>query len=610
MRVQGRRRRPVNRRERPGNRGSVLSEGYGCRPACRRAPPRRATDRAGHAAPRPCLRGAEEAAAPGRFPLQPAPRRGAPGHPSRRLPHAGARGPHAPPRRGAGEHPPRGRLPTHDARHRRRPRPLRGPHGPRAAGAAPAGRDRAAPRPRRPRASPGRMAGAAGRRTRARPRVRVPRRGLPRAAGRGVREPVPGRPPQDRERAHPRRADARLPHFGAGTTDHRTAPRHRRGRPGAGTSRWRWPASVVTWANPWQWSSSGLPTPSPAWPPGRERCEHDPCAHRADDGDRRGRAAPAGERPHPALRGGGRQRRRRLRRAGGRGPRPAGRERRRQEHADEADLRRAPPRLRRAPVRRHAGADRLAGGGPPARHRHGVPGPPPRQRPHRGREHRPRPPAEGHPARPGGPVPRGRRGRHPLRPGLRPEGAGAPPVHRRAPAGRDPQGPHGRRQARHPRRAHERPGAPGGRHPVRRPAQAPDQRVLGDHHHPQAARGPRHRRPGHRPAGRQGHPRRRRPHHPRRQGADRRHGRPDGPGAARLPVGGEDGRHARPRAARRLGQGRPRPPGPLRRRPRRAQRRAGRRGRRLRQRAAGALRGGHGPARRRPPARSRWQATR
>ena len=56
------------------------------------------------------------------------------------------------------------------------------------------------------------------------------------------------------------------------------------------------------------------------------------------------------------------------------------------------------------------------------------------------------------------------------------------------------------------------------------------------------------------------------------------------------------GRHARPRAARRLGQGRPRPPGPPRRRPRRAQRRAGRRGRRVRQRAAGALRGGHGPA--------------
>ena len=59
--------------------------------------------------------------------------------------------------------------------------------------------------------------------------------------------------------------------------------------------------------------------------------------------------------------------------------------------------------------------------------------------------------------------------------------------------------------------------------------------AVGGHHHPQAARGPRHRRPGHGPAGRQGHPRRRRPHHPRRPGADRGHGGAHGPRPAHGP---------------------------------------------------------------------------
>ena len=48
-----------------------------------------------------------------------------------------------------------------------------------------------------------------------------------------------------------------------------------------------------------------------------------------------------------------------------------------------------------------------------------------------------------------------------------PRRAGAHALDRRAPAGRDPQGPDGRRAARDPRRADERARAPGGRRAVR-----------------------------------------------------------------------------------------------------------------------------------------------
>ena len=53
-----------------------------------------------------------------------------------------------------------------------------------------------------------------------------------------------------------------------------------------------------------------------------------------------------------------------------------------------------------------------------------------------------------------------------------PDGPRPPPLHRRAPAGRDPQGADGGGQAGHPRRAHQRARPPGGRHPLRRPAPA------------------------------------------------------------------------------------------------------------------------------------------
>ena len=284
--------------------------------------------------------------------------------------------------------PPRGRLPAHRPRRRRGPRPLRGAHGPRAAGPAPAGRARHHPRPGRPRAPPGRVAGARRRAARARPGLRHPRRGLPRAVGRGVGEPVAGRPAPHGQRAHPRGPDARLPHRRAGRA-HRSPSTSRSSRPcWSATCRSRSSASVATWASPWPSSSSGRPRPWPAWPAARARCAHEP-SHPTSRGGPvmtldRG-SGPHDRCPGPArraghdlpLRRGGGQRLGRLRGAGGRGPRPAGRERRRQEHPHEADLRRLPARLGRDALRRRAGEHRLAGRGPRPRHRHGVPGPAP-----------------------------------------------------------------------------------------------------------------------------------------------------------------------------------------------------------------------------------------
>ena len=130
-----------------------------------------------------------------------------------------------------------------------------------------------------------------------------------------------------------------------------------------------------------------------------------------------------------------------------------------------------------------------------ARRRHGVPALHARRQPHRAREHGPRSrEAARHRRR------RASRDRPHLRPvRVRPRArrprreAGR----RRPPATRDRQGPVPRRPHHHPRRAHRRARAAGGRRLVRQPPRAQGRRQLGAVHQPQARRGAGHRRRHH-----------------------------------------------------------------------------------------------------------------
>ena len=135
-----------------------------------------------------------------------------------------------------------------------------------------------------------------------------------------------------------------------------------------------------------------------------------------------GSARPRAPRNHEEVRPGRGERPGRLRPAAGRGPRAAGRERRRQVDPDVDPLRALPPRRGRDPRGRRAGDDRLAGAGDRAGDRHGPPALHARAGDDRDREHR----AGRRAARGGGllDTPRGGAARaravRPLRPGRRP----------------------------------------------------------------------------------------------------------------------------------------------------------------------------------------------
>ena len=105
-----------------------------------------------------------------------------------------------------------------------------------------------------------------------------------------------------------------------------------------------------------------------------------------------GRAAAArGGRHHQALRRLRRQRCHQSRNLARRGARAARRERRRQVHAGEDDLRPAAAERGRIPLAGRAGRARRPGGGARARHRHGVPAFQPVRAADRRRERRARP---------------------------------------------------------------------------------------------------------------------------------------------------------------------------------------------------------------------------
>ena len=154
-----------------------------------------------------------------------------------------------------------------------------------------------------------------------------------------------------------------------------------------------------------------------------------------------------------------------------RGPRPAGRERRRQDDPDAHPLRADPPGQRQHPRRRPAGQHPLAAGRHRGRHRHGHPALLAGAAHDRGREHHPRARARAC-AWTWPPHAAGRRGAAErfgiaVRPGRH---RGREPLGRRAAARRDRQGPGARLPRAHPGRAHGRARAAGGGGALRDPA--------------------------------------------------------------------------------------------------------------------------------------------
>ena len=260
-------------------------------------------------------------------------------------------------------------------------------------------------------------------------------------------------------------------------------------------------------------------------------------------------------------------------------------ERGRQVDVDEDPLRHAGTGRGHDRGLRPAGALPIAEGGHRLRHRHGPPALHARRQLHRPRERRPRERAQDRrddqlrrgPGKDRGAV-------RSLRPRRRPERARRGARRRRAPAGRDPQGPLPRGPDPHPRRAHRRTRAPGGRRALRQPARPHRRGRHRDLHLAQARRGAHRRRCDHRDPRRQDRRRDRRPiigHRPRTGRADGRI-RPADAGDPR--IHGHRRRRARGRRAdggRRWAYGArsrvaPRPPGRDRRRRRGGRQRADR----------------------------------
>ena len=146
------------------------------------------------------------------------------------------------------------------------------------------------------------------------------------------------------------------------------------------------------------------------------------------------RVPPRGARHRQALRRLHRQRPGDVAPAPRRDPRAARRERRRQVHARQDRLRRAPAHRRAAPVARRDGGGPEPGGSPAARDRHGVPALLFVRGAHRRREHRARAARE---VRPRGARRAHRTGLGGVRTAARADRAGRGPVGRRAPAHRD-----------------------------------------------------------------------------------------------------------------------------------------------------------------------------
>ena len=147
----------------------------------------------------------------------------------------------------------------------------------------------------------------------------------------------------------------------------------------------------------------------------------------------------------------------------GRDPRPARRERRRQDDPDEHPLRAGTPGRGQDPHRRHRGRPDRAVRRDPPRDQHGPPALHAGPGADRRREHRPRR-GDDRPRRlprsQGGPQ-ADRRARSPLRLRGRPGGQGRLAVGRLAAAGRDPEGALPRREGARPRRADRGPDAAG-----------------------------------------------------------------------------------------------------------------------------------------------------
>ena len=178
-----------------------------------------------------------------------------------------------------------------------------------------------------------------------------------------------------------------------------------------------------------------------------------------------------------------RQRRRRVRGDAGRDPCPARRERRRQEHAGQDHLRRAPGRCGLDPLERPRGHDRQPEGGAPPRHRHGVPAFLAVRGDDRAREHRAR---RGRRRRPARARCADRRGVRDLRPAARPAPPRAHALGRRAPAHRDRALPVAEPAAPDHGRADLGADPAGGGAAVRDPAPARRRRLLDPVHQPQA----------------------------------------------------------------------------------------------------------------------------
>ena len=193
-------------------------------------------------------------------------------------------------------------------------------------------------------------------------------------------------------------------------------------------------------------------------------------ARRADDGRALGGAAggrdaaPRPHRDHQDLSVGRCERERRSHRDARRDPRGAGRERRRQEHADEDDLRRRQAGRRRDALGGSAGRRFEPGARARARHQHGVPALLALRDAVRRRERRA---CAARPRRPDGAIPPDHHGVGEVRPAGRPAPDRAFAVGRRAAAGRDHALPAADAEAPHHGRADVGADAAGGAQAVR-----------------------------------------------------------------------------------------------------------------------------------------------